>query len=127
MILSSAPTAEIPQTRHILHEQIDAKQAGHELDDAHQHGRGEKVLDPVIADEWNDQYRNGGGRGGNHAGTAADQRHDDGDRERRVKPDTGVQAGKDGKTDGLGDEGKGDDDTCKNVRARIGHPLATKR
>ncbi len=68
--------------RHELHHQVEAEQPRQHLEQAHQDGRGEQIFDAVLADQRPDQHRDGGGRGGDHAGPSADQRDGDRDRDR---------------------------------------------
>jgi len=59
----------------------------------------------------------------NHSRAAADKGGDHSNTERSIEPHFGVDAGNDGKSDCLGNEGQGDDDAREGVAAQIGEPV----
>jgi len=58
--------------------------------------------------------------------TAADEGDGHGDDDAGVEADGRIDAGDDGKGDGLGDQGQGDDGPRQQVAARVGEPLLAR-
>lgn len=115
------------RARHELHHPVEPEQPGGDLDQPHQDGGGEQILDAVVADQRPHQHRDGGGRGGNHARPAAQKRDRHRDRDRGVQADARVDPGNDRKADRFGDQRQRDDDPCEHVAADLdgaAEPLA---
>lgn len=107
---------------HEAHEVTELEPAGDELDNAGEQRRGEQVLQAVIVHEVDDKQGDRTGRGGDHAAPAADKGDGHGDAERSVEADLWVDAGDDGKGDGLRDEGEGDDGAGEEIADGVAEP-----
>jgi hypothetical protein len=94
--------------RDILHQQIQPQEPCEDLNHAHEDRSGEQIFDTMIADQRQHEDGDRRRRGRDHAGATAHQRSDDRDRERGIKPNLGIDAGNDRKTDHLGDQRKRD-------------------
>jgi hypothetical protein len=67
------------RTRYILHQDIQAKETGNQLNYAHQDRGGKEIVDAVIPDQRQDQHCDRSRCRRNHPWASADQRNDHGD------------------------------------------------
>ena len=76
----------------------------------------------MLFDQSDHHQRHGTGGGRDHAGAAPSKGNDHADAEGGVEPDLGVHPRNDGKRNGLGDEGQGNDDSGQQIAPDVGKP-----
>ena len=103
------------RSRDELHQQVEPRQSGGNLDDAHQDRGGEQVFHAMVAHERDHQDGDGRRRGRDHARPPAGEGDHDRDRDRGVKPDARIDAGDDREADRFGDQRERDDDAGEDV------------
>ena len=110
-----------------LHQQVEPGEGGNGLENAHQDRGCEQIFDTMIADQWHHHHGNSCGRCRDHPRPASDKRDHNGNGYRGIKAHARIDPGNDREADRFGNQGKGNDDACKNVSTRIGEPVAVKR
>jgi len=109
------------------HQAPELEQPRDDLDDAHQDGSGEEMLDAVVADEVDHDHGRGGGRGRNHGRAATGKGDDAGDDHGGVEADLRIDACDHREADCLRDERQRDDDAREDVTARVREPATQGR
>ena len=101
----------------------DLCHAGHDLQDTGQQGGGEQILQPVIPHQRDHEQRHGPGGRGNHPGSPADKRGNDGNAKRGVEADLRVDPGDDGEGDRFRNERQRHHQSGKHVAPDVAEPL----